>query len=646
MIKKISEHVLKRKGVYSLVAIVLATGGYFGAQTLKDDTAETKYVLAAAEKGTLISSVSGTGQISASNQVDIKPKTSGEVISVSIKKGQEVKSGEIIVKLNAQDAYRDIRDAQDSLESAELSLERLKEPESDYSILQAENALASAKNNLEKLKLSQEAEYKKAEEEKADAEKNIDEGYEDALDIISDVFLDLPNVIAGLNAALYGYEISDHQATVGGRQDNTSALFSTTNVDARDSLWVFKNKAESNYKKAREKYEESYEIYKNIDQDSEREAIEELFRKTLDTTKAVAEAIKSEISYLASWVDFRTEMKWEIFPEVESYQKNISGYLSQTNGNTSSLTSIQRTIDNNFEAVEDAIREIEEMGKTNPLDIAAAEATIKEREASLKNLKTGPDALDLRSAELSVRQRREALAEARAQLADYVVKAPFSGVVAEVNVEIGDSVSSGTAIATLITKQRIAEISLNEVDAAKVKIGQKVTLTFDAVSDLTLTGEVAEMDALGTVTQGVVSYNIKIIFDTQDERVKPGMSVSASIVTDLRQDAILVPNAAVKSSGGISYVEMPDEIIVDEIYSSVGGIILKNSPRRQVVEVGLANDAYTEIISGLSAGDQIILRTVTSSTSSTSSGSSGTQIKTGGSTFLDMGGGAPAMGGR
>ena len=100
----------------------------------------------------------------------------------------------------------------------------------------------------------------------------------------------------------------------------------------------------------------------------------------------------------------------------------------------------------------------------------------------------------------------------------------------------------------LITKQKIAEISLNEVDAAKVKVGQKVTLTFDAIDGLSITGEVSEIDALGTVSQGVVTYGVKIAFDTQDERVKSGMSVSAAIITDVKQNVLLVPNAAVKSN--------------------------------------------------------------------------------------------------
>jgi HlyD family secretion protein len=637
MIKKISDHIIKRKVSYGLAVIILATGGYFGAQSLKDDTPETRYVVSIVEKGTLITSVSGSGQISASNQLDVKPKTSGDIISVSIKNGQEVKAGAILVQLNAADAYRDVRDAQDSLESAELSLEKLKAPEDDYSLLQAENALTSARNNLEKLKLSQERELQNAEEEKQNAEDSVLEAYEDAFGAVTDAFLDLPSVISGLDEVLHDYEISDHEPTVGGRQDNTSALMSTTNVDKRDGLFGFKANAESDYATAREKYDAASESYKNASRYSEPAAIEVLLAETVEATEAISEAAKSENSYLGAWVDFRNEYQWEIFSEVETYQKDLSSYIGQINGSLSGLLSAERSVKNSLEAVEDAEKNLEEMKQSNPFDLAAVEATIKEREAALENLKEGADAMDLRSQELVVRQRKESLAEARANLADYVVRAPFDGVITAVDVQKGDSVSSGTTIATIITKERVAEISLNEVDSADVKVGQKTTLTFDAVEDLSITGEVAEVDAIGTVTQGVVTYNAKIIFDTTDERVKPGMSVSASIITDIKQDVILVSNSAIKSSGEISYVEMPSVAVAADSVGVSGGITLLSSPRQQVVEVGLTNDSETEIISGLSEGDQIITRTISqTSSSTTSSTSSGSQVKS--SSLFEMGG--------
>jgi HlyD family secretion protein len=600
-------------------------------------------VASAVEKGTLITSVSGSGQISASNQLDVKPKTSGDVISVMIKNGQEVRAGNILVRLDATDAYQDIRDAKENLESAELSLEKIKAPEDHYSILQAENALTSARNNLEKLKLSQATESQNAEEAKQNAEDNVIEAYEDAFTAVTDVFLDLPSIMSGLEEVLNDYEISDHQPTVGGRQDNTSALMSTTNVDKRDNLFGFKASAESDYAAAREKYDAVSGSYKNVSRDSEPVMIETLLAETTEAAEAISDAAKSENSYLATWVDFRTEYKWEVFPEVEAYQKDLSSYIGQINSGLSSLLLAGRSVENSLEAVEDAEKNLEEIEQSNPFDIAAAEATIKEREAALENIKEGPDSLDLRSQELVIRQRKEALAEASAKLIDYTICAPFDGVVTSVDVQKGDYVSSGTSVATIITKERVAEISLNEVDAADVKVGQKATLTFDAVEDLSITGEVAEVDALGTVTQGVVTYDVKIIFDTTDERVKPGMSVSASIITDIKQDVILVSSSAIKSSGEISYVEMPSVAAAADSVGALSGVVLASPLRQQAVETGLTNDSETEIISGLSEGDQIITRTISQTSSSTnSSGSSESQVKSSG--LFEMGGGSPPMG--
>ena len=115
-------------------------------------------------------------------------------------------------------------------------------------------------------------------------------------------------------------------------------------------------------------------------------------------------------------------------------------------------------------------------------------------------------------------------------------------------VEVGEDASSGITMGTIITAQELATIVLNEVDVAKVKLGEKATLTFDAIPDLTIAGQVSEIDSVGTVSQGVVNYNVKISFATQDDRVKSGMSVDATIITDIAQNVVVVPNGAIKTA--------------------------------------------------------------------------------------------------
>jgi HlyD family secretion protein len=178
----------------------------------------------------------------------------------------------------------------------------------------------------------------------------------------------------------------------------------------------------------------------------------------------------------------------------------------------------------------------------------------------------------------------------------------FDGVVAEVNASLGDIVSSGTSVLTLITNQKIAEITLNEIDVAQIKIGQKANLTFDAVEDLSVTGEVAEISTLGAVNSGVVSYDIKIAFDIQDERIKPGMSVSVNIITDSKTDVLLIPVNAIKTTGSTSYVE----------------IMVDGQLQRQIVTTGLNNDTSIEV-EGLEEGAEIVSGTTSGSSSNSAS---------------------------
>ena len=228
----------------------------------------------------------------------------------------------------------------------------------------------------------------------------------------------------------------------------------------------------------------------------------------------------------------------------------------------------------------------------------------------------------IKSAEIKVKEANLALDQAQENAAARVIKAPISGTITALNIKIGDdlgtaSSSSARGSLMIITDldKLFAKISLNEIDVAKIKADQKATLTFDAVENLTLTGKVTEIESVGVITQGVVSYAVKIALDSTDSRIKPGMSASAAIVTDVKTDAVMVPNGAVKSSNGSFYVEAPDETAPESSTSeSANGITLNNPPRRITVEIGLSNDTSTEIISGIKVGDQVISRTSTNST--------------------------------
>jgi len=153
----IKKHATKKRliGLCSIVAVTSTVIGYNAANQTK---AETRYVTGQVQRGLLITSITGTGQVSGENQVDFKPKVSGDVTAILVKQGQQVKKDDVLMELNRTDALKTVRDAGQavrdaniSLASAKLSLTKLKQPATGVALLQAENAVNQAKRDLEKL---------------------------------------------------------------------------------------------------------------------------------------------------------------------------------------------------------------------------------------------------------------------------------------------------------------------------------------------------------------------------------------------------------------------------------------------------------------------------------------------------------------
>lgn len=656
----------KIMAVIGLILIIFA--GYFGQKAFGKQAVSVRYVTAAIEEGMLISSITGTGQVSASNLVDLKSKVSGEVIEVKVKSGQEVKTDEILAQVDSRDALKAVRDAQTDLETAQLELNKLLASAEELDILQAENALTIAKNNLEelinpspstlsqaenalisvqdsltKLKFSQNSSLKDALDTKKKAQDNFIETYENAFNNIADAFLDLPALITDLKNILYGQEICNSELSVGSNIWNIQALKVSISIydnNELDELNAFIRKAENNYEAARESYDNNFEDYKEASRYSERAVIEELLAKTVETVRLMAETVKSEVNMLDYWIDYRSEKNLSIFNQVSQFQSNLKTYTATTNSNLSNLLSEQRTLKDDKQAILDSERSLTEIKQNQPLDLAEAERNVqekkdaleklknpdqddidaakidvKEKELTLKDLKDGADELDIRAKRIAINQKNDALLSVRQTLADYNIIAPFDGQIASLDISKGDSINSGTVVGSLMTTQKIAEITLNEIDVASVKVGQKVTLTFDAISDLSVTGEVVEIDTLGTVNQGIVSYDIKIAFDVQDDRIKSGMSVSVAIITASKQDVLLAPIGAVKTQNNASYVE----------------VLINNQPQRKIVTTGLSNDTMIEITDGLETGENVITQTINSdATSQTNTSNQNNQTGSGG----------------
>lgn len=212
------------------------------------------------------------------------------------------------------------------------------------------------------------------------------------------------------------------------------------------------------------------------------------------------------------------------------------------------------------------------------------------------------------------------------------VVSPIDGTIIEVSIKNGDELgssannSSESAIIVGDLSTLKAEVPVNEVDISKVAVGQKVSITLDALADKSFGGTVEKIDAIGTATSGVVNYGVTVKFDELDSRIKPTMSVSAIILVNEKENVLTVSSSAIKSGQRGDYVE----------------ILENNLPKKVNVTIGDTNDTSTEITKGISEGDKVITQTITSSTSKKTTTKSSSTTGTGMSSMRMMSGSAPS----
>jgi len=513
-INKIKSYIVAHKIISLVILVVILFLGSWVYGKITSTSGDSRYITAKVRKGDIIASVSGTGQISASSQLDLKPKVSGDIVYIGAVNGQKVAAWTLIAEIDPTDARKSVRDAEANLESAKLSLEKIKIQNSNVNL-------------------------------SADAKK----AYNDGWNVVTAAFPDLNSTIDGLDTLLGQSNLSDNAARVSGKTAQT-----------------YLDKATKAYYDADSAFGKNKRDYGVLGSNSPASDVENILNKTYNTTKLLSDAIK----YITDFTDYMANDSSN--SAFTASQNTLASYTSTINGHLSSLLTALTNINDNKDSSQNA-------------------------------------SLDLQSAQLSVTQKENALQDAKDNLADYFIRAPYAGTVANMVIKKSDSVSGSTIIATLITDKQIAEISLNEVDVAKIKIGEKADLTFDAIPDLTISGIVEEIDPIGTVSQGVVTYNVKITLDKQDARIKSAMSVSSAIITDTKEGVLVVPNSAIKSQNGASYVEMFDAPLPPPTDGLIG-FISKIAPKKVRVEIGLSNDSHTEIISGINEGEEIVVRTI------------------------------------
>ncbi|MHB9034919.1 MAG: HlyD family secretion protein, partial [Anaerolineae bacterium] len=164
--------------------------------------------------------------------------------------------------------------------------------------------------------------------------------------------------------------------------------------------------------------------------------------------------------------------------------------------------------------------------------ILSAKNQLLQAKNTLAKLEAQPNADDVASAQNQIELATLNLQTAKDNLKNATLSAPFAGLLAGWTVQVGDTVGPATVAGTLIDDSKYhVDISFDETEIANLAETQPATITLDAFPDQVLTGTVTAVDTLGTITQGVVYYNVRVDLNPSQLALRPSMTAAVDIVS-------------------------------------------------------------------------------------------------------------------
>lgn len=262
---------------------------------------------------------------------------------------------------------------------------------------------------------------------------------------------------------------------------------------------------------------------------------------------------------------------------------------------------------------------------TSRVGIEAAQARLAQQEASVEAARValeteranaGSAGLRLRDVERAradVRQIENQLAQQSVQLAETRIVAPVSGDVTGKYQEEGELIASATAgfaqgaavVSIADLSKMLVRVNINEVDVARVKVGQPVEISVDSVPGKRFAGRVSSISAAAigkslkrdaaaagqsSGSGGVVRFEVKVTVDNADRRLRPGMTAVVDIILDRHKNVLTLPAESIKPGNKVAVVTGP---------------VKEQKTTDTKITTGLKNDAEVEILSGVSEGDTV-----------------------------------------
>jgi len=197
----------------------------------------------------------------------------------------------------------------------------------------------------------------------------------------------------------------------------------------------------------------------------------------------------------------------------------------------------------------------------------------------------------------SIRRLELQLDSAEAALDEARITAPFDGIAIKVNVDAGQGVNADTVVMEVArTADFEVDILVSEMDIFQVSEGENATVQIDALPGMNLPAQVTYISPTATIASGVVNYEVKVEIQPLEavaqKQLREGLSVLVSLLEEGRDDVLLVPNSAITTREGQTYVQV---------------VAPNGTTEERIIGTGISNWQYTEVTEGLSEGEQVVV---------------------------------------
>lgn len=563
--------------------------------------------------------VSASGKIQPFSTIDVKSKAGGTILKMAVEEGTHVQRGQLICLIDRRDNLASYNQAQADVAAAQAALEQaqagaqLQEETIGPQINQARETVAASQARVQSARsaLQQQKEAASAQIKQAQASIGTSRAQLQAALESSNAQPQLTDTsIASARA-----NVASAQANLQSAQENLRGLESSTLPRAQAAAKADIAQAQSNLSVAQRNYQRQKTLF-------DKGFVAE---NTLDTAQNQVDVAQSALTNAQSRLDTiaadQDAQQRDARAKVAAAQASLAGArAAYAQATTNRVQDRVKRVD--VEAARASLRQAQASLASayaqsrqiaqREADVTAELATVRQNQASLQSTKANTlQTVEKRAAVVSSRaQLQKALQEAEQRarnLAQTTVVAPSDGVVLQKYVDTGAIIQSGesgfsggTSIVQLADLGRVYVIAqVDESDVGEVRPGQNVNVTLDAYPDREFKGRVRKIFPQATAENNITFVKVQVEILTSDRRLSPNLNATCDFELQTRPHAVSVPLEALKEEGKNTFVT-----VVKDPARPAGDT---ENQEKRAVKTGLRGDERVQIISGVNAGDVIVL---------------------------------------